>query len=255
MFHSVTINGKNTWDDYHMVPADGIILPPPPEQKRMEIDLKTANGKLDISTLLTGYPIFNNRNGSMKFWLLEPYDYDSYAEVGSSDNPYDRPSAYQVYSQLLNDIHATTGTMTFEDDPDWFYQGKFTIDTFTTEEMRRGVTIKYDVAPYKYSVEEYTQTLAGAGTNIWSYSGDLNADIFGSAPINPTVQVTGEFAVGDQVQVQILKYPYTSSGIIKTIEDNDPHQWADFLVYRRAKLCVKADSGKSVTWRFRQGRL
>ena len=50
MYHSVTINGKNTWTDYHMVPVDGIYLPPPPNQKITTIDLKAADSNIDIST-------------------------------------------------------------------------------------------------------------------------------------------------------------------------------------------------------------
>lgn len=253
MFHSVTINGKNTWDDYHMVPADGIYLPAPPQQKRNTIDLKTANGILDISTILTGYPIFQNRSGEMKYWILEPWDYDSYAEIGSTQNPLDFPSAYDMYSRILGDIHGSTGTMIFEDDPGWFWKGYFEVKSFSTEEIRRGVSISYDVAPYKYSVEEFTTEQVGLGDSIWNYTSDMDFDILGNMPINPEVTIEGTFTSGQTCQVRILKND--GSTITKTITGAGTYSWGDFLIYREGKLCFKAESNLSATWRFRQGRL
>lgn len=254
MFHSVTINGKNSWTDYHMVPVEGIYLPPSPEQKITTIDLKASNGTIDISTLLTGYPVFNNRQGDLQYYILEPSDYGSFAEVGGTQNIEDLPSAYEVYSQILEDIHSTTGTMYFEDDPQWEYKGKFTVTSFSTVGLRRNVTIHYEVYPYKYYREQSTYTIDGAGAETWQYI-TLGKDELGTMPNNPIVTVAG--LGSDVTGTSCIWYPpYTqSSRRIEKTTGNITFKAADFLFYKEAKLGFAGPVGSSATFSFYKGRL
>lgn len=252
MFHSVTINGKNTWDDYHMVPVEGIYVPDPPEQKVTTIDLKAANGLIDVSTLLTGYPVFNNRQGDLQYYILEPSDVAMYAEVGGSQNNLDYPSAYEAYSMLLNDIHGQTGTMFFEDDPLWEYKGKFTVTSFVTNALRRTVIIHYEVAPYKTKRTATTKSISGTGS--FSYL-TLGPDELGTMPNNPIVTISG-LPSATTCQVQIVYPPYTNTAktITKTIGVNTSVRYADFLFYKNAKLGFNGPSGSTATFTFNPGR-
>lgn len=261
MFHSVTICGKNSWTDYHMVPVDGIYLPPPPELKVTTIDLKAADGKIDISTLLTGYPVFNNRTGSLTYYILNPYDYSEYAEVGGTYSLDDFPSAYDIFSQVMADIHGQYGKMYFEDDPDWEYEGRFTVSEYATTEIRRSITINYDVKPYKIKRGEPTSiSLTSLSADVWAYN-DLEPDILGYMPNNPAVTITG-LQDGDVGTVRIL---YPSSGQnpysdpartidISTGVNVTDKTWANFLFYKRARLAYKGPAGSSATFKFNQGR-
>ena len=60
MYHSITFGEKNTWDDWRLVSP---VLPSfaPPTQKTTYLDIPGASGVIDLSEMLTGYPIFNNR--------------------------------------------------------------------------------------------------------------------------------------------------------------------------------------------------
>lgn len=423
MFHSVTINGKNTWDDYHMIPANGIYLPPPPEQKRTTIDLKTGNGLLDVSTVLTGYPLFQNRSGELQYFILDPWDleeqgiggnwsiqdletrvrkhfsgstidnffneintsynsnwdtskilmavigtaetdtaitlwrfdnakeyiydhrligssggamnftslvtkgtgckYDSYylytsawsnyytfnfdnvttsggtnynnlvlpttdnvnntvsgqtciwsRDIYASQNSdtivypktlvkkssgfaaHTMPDPYDVYSQLLADIHGKTGTMIFEDDPNWYYQGNFTVRSMETNAIRRAVSIGYEVAPYKIKTSSITQTTTSVNSSSWT-TFTYSADDIGSMPVHPKVRVTS-LPSGGSLSVKFTSPSNTGTAITKTITDTGDHTWADVIVYNNSltiSYLGSADSGYNVTHIITPGRL
>ena len=73
MYHSITFGEKNTWDDWRLVSP---VLPSfaPPTQKTTYLDIPGASGVIDLSEMLTGYPIFNNREGSFEFLRLNGYE-------------------------------------------------------------------------------------------------------------------------------------------------------------------------------------
>ena len=266
MFHSVTICGKNSWTDYHMVPVDGIYLPPPPSLKETTIDLKAADGSIDISTLLTGYPVFSNRTGSLSYYLLEPTDYDCYADVGGSNNPDDRPSAYEVFSQIMADIHGQYGKMYFEDDPLWEYEGRFTVESYDTTQLRRNIVINYNVSPYKLRREATSYTLNGLGGDpaVWNYypaSGGLTPSELGYKPTNPAITITGlpsattckiriwkpssngTYVAGDQYYIDRTLGPDISNKV-----------YAEFLFYKNCRFCFLGPEGSSATFTYNQGR-
>jgi len=266
MFHSVTICGKNSWSDYHMVPVEGIYLPPPPDLKTTTIELKAADGKIDISTLLTGYPTFNNRTGTLSYFVLDPYDYDSFAEVGGSFNPDDYPSDYDVFTQIMNDLHGQYGKMVFEDDPLWEYEGRFTISGFDSNQIRKNIQINYDVKPYKLKRESTSITVNGAGGDplewtVYPSSGDLGPDQLGYCPTNPRITVSG---LSDDTTCRIRIWKPSDSGTYianekyytdRVIGPNVSNQtFAELLFYKRCRLCVLGPSTASVTFAFNQGR-
>ncbi|MBO7451830.1 MAG: hypothetical protein J6U54_15910 [Clostridiales bacterium] len=244
---------------------DGIYLPPPPELKTQEIELVAADSKIDISTLLTGYPVFQNRTGSLTYYLLEPADYDSFANVGGTQNVDDFPSAYDVYTQLMCDLHGQYGKMYFEDDPEWEYEGRFTIDSFDFD-LRRSVTINYDVKPYKMKREVSSYTLNGLGGDpiTWNYypsSGGLTPSELGYRPTNPSITITG-LQSDETCKIRIWKPDsagnYTAATqyyIDRIIGGNETNKvYAEFLFYKNCRFCFLGPSGSSATFTFNQGR-
>ena len=71
-YHSVNFGDKNTWDDWKLVPSNRPVIDPP-TQKTNYIDIPGADGSLDISTALTGYPVYNDRVGSIEFIVMNDY--------------------------------------------------------------------------------------------------------------------------------------------------------------------------------------
>lgn len=83
MYHSMTIipentdifnskgkmNGKNTWDDWRLIPSSRPLYSPP-EPKTNYIDIPGADGVIDASEAISGYPVYNNREGSIEFYVM-----------------------------------------------------------------------------------------------------------------------------------------------------------------------------------------
>ena len=82
MYHSITFGDKNTWDDWHLVPASRPLFNPPTVKTKI-IDIPGANGNLDLSDSLTKYPVYNNREGQIEFIVMNDYWewYDAYSTI------------------------------------------------------------------------------------------------------------------------------------------------------------------------------
>ena len=66
LYHSITFGDKNTWDDWRLVPASRPLFNPP-AQKVKTLDIPGGDGVIDLSQALTGYPVYQNRTGSIEF--------------------------------------------------------------------------------------------------------------------------------------------------------------------------------------------
>lgn len=78
--HSVTFGDKNSYDEWRIVPTSRPVIAPPAVKKKT-LEIPGANGVLDISSSLTGFPVFENRTGSIEFVVLNDWDYDGVAEA------------------------------------------------------------------------------------------------------------------------------------------------------------------------------
>ena len=72
MYHSITIGGKNTWDDWRLVPASRPVFNPP-AQKVKTLEIPGGDGVIDLSQSLTGYPVYQNRTGSIEFIVMNDF--------------------------------------------------------------------------------------------------------------------------------------------------------------------------------------
>lgn len=98
MYHSITFGEKNTWDDWHLIPTSRPVFNPPPTETHM-IKIPGANGVLDLSESLTGYPIYENRTGSIEFIV---------------ENGHERWDI--AYSDIMDYIHGKQMRAILEDD-------------------------------------------------------------------------------------------------------------------------------------------
>lgn len=131
MYHSITFGDKNTWDDWRLIPTSRPVFAPPPMKSKL-IEIPGRNGLLDISTIATGVPVFENREGSFEFFL---------------DNDYYQHN--QIYDMVMSYLHGKNMRATLEDDPEFYYEGRFTVSSWVSGKNVSGLTIDYNVAPYK----------------------------------------------------------------------------------------------------------
>ncbi len=176
MYHSVTFGDKNTWDDWRLVPASRPLFNPP-AQKTKVIDIPGGDGVIDLSQALTGYPIYQNRTGSMEFIVMNGF------------------RAWQVaYSEIMDYLHGQSMRAVLEDDPEYFYEGRFTVNEWKSEKDWSRITIDYDVNPYKWALQSSTDEWLWDTFNF--QNGVIQSTLFREAAVTTTqleVQVPQAF--------------------------------------------------------------
>lgn len=131
MYHSITFGDKNTWDDWHLIPKTRPLFNPP-SVKTYVIDIPGGNGSLDLTESLTGYPTYKNRTGS----------WDFYVQNGFKDWA-------TLYSEIMEYLHGQRMRVVLEDDPEYYYEGRFAVNTWKSDSYWSTISIDYDVNPYK----------------------------------------------------------------------------------------------------------
>lgn len=139
MYHSVIFDDEiNTWDDWGLVP-NPIPVIASPELKMVEYELPISNGLLDNTDLLTGEPLYENREGSLSFYI------------------YRRDKLWcSLYSDILDYLHGRVRKMVLEDDPNYFYNGRFEVDGWETGDDYSQITINYSLDPYKTLISDFS---------------------------------------------------------------------------------------------------
>lgn len=131
MYHSITIGTKNTWDDWHLIP-DSRPLFNPPTVKSNYVDIPGGDGSLDLSTALSGRPLYTNRTGSWSFHVE-----NGFMEWSS------------LYSDIMAYLQGQKMQAVLEDDPSFYYEGRFSVNQWKSNPQRSLITIDYNVGPYK----------------------------------------------------------------------------------------------------------
>ena len=194
MYHSITFGDKNTWDDWHLVPTSRPIFAPP-DVKTKTLDIPGADGELNLNELLTGYPVFRNRQGSMEFIVVNGYwSWDV------------------AYSTIMNYLHGKPLKAILEDDPAYFYEGRFSVSDWKSDKSWSLITIDYSVYPYKKelvsSVEEWLWDPFNFESGVIRYTKDL--------PVNGELTVT---IVGSPQRLN----PIITASDAMTVEFNGNH--------------------------------
>ena len=133
-YHSITIGDKNTWDDWHLVPTSRPLVPPP-SVNASYVTIPGSNGALDLTEALTGYPTYTNRTGSWEFLVLNGYG-----------------EWYARYSEIMGYLHGKKFRAILDDDPNYYYEGRFAVDSWASNKDWSRITINFNVGPYKIEV-------------------------------------------------------------------------------------------------------
>lgn len=138
MHHSITFGDKNTWTDWHLVPTSRPVINPP-EVKTQYVDIPGADGSIDLTESLAGRPAFSDREGSIEFVVLNDFDIDGY-----------NYNWITVYTDVMEYLHGKSMRMVLDDDPEYFYEGRFRVNSWKSDANHSTITIDYRVSPYKY---------------------------------------------------------------------------------------------------------
>lgn len=258
MYHSVTFGDKNTWDDWHLIPSSRPVFNPP-TLKTKTLEIPGGDGKIDLSEALTGYPVYNNRVGSMEFIVVN----DSYDLVKTHQE------WYAVYSDIMDYLHGQQLQAFLEDDKEYYYEGRFTVNNWKSDKNYSLITIDYDVGPYKWlahsSLEDWLWDSFNFETGVIPISKFKNIAVtsayksygfektlFGRAPVCPSFIVSTSSGQGMYIR-------FTNSRLGKISEKWVPEgntQIPEFIFLGEEVIiefkCVSGTGTVSID--FRQGR-
>lgn len=148
MYHSITFyqgidhgsftNGRNSYSNWHLVSKSRLLFNPP-KVKTKYIDIPGANGHIDMTDVLGGTPYYENREGSFEFYVLNDY-------------PSGHSSWVTRYADIMNFLHGMPCKAILDDDPGYYYKGRFSVDSWGSDSSWSTITISYSVDPYKISI-------------------------------------------------------------------------------------------------------
>lgn len=253
MYHSVTFGEKNTWDDWRLVPVSRPVFNPP-AQKVKTLEIPGGDGVIDLSQALTGYPVYQNRTGSMEFIVMNGFKL-----------------WHVAYSDIMDYLHGQKLRAVLEDDREYFYEGRFTVNAWKSEKDWSRIVVDYDVGPYKWAVQSSIDPW------LWDPFSFQNGvirpalfkdipvssqekrveprpDVFGRAPICPLFHVST--AAGRGVHVRFVN-PHLGTDETQLLPEGKT-QVPEFIFFGDlgATICLWCDEGTgTVSVEFRQGRL
>lgn len=127
--------GTNTWDDWHLIPSTRpVVAQAGVSTNFVDIPGRSA-GPIDLSEYLTGSPVYTSRSGSFEFIVDNDHEYWE-----------------TIRSKIATFLHGKRMKMCLEDDPEYYYEGRFALTDWKSESWNSLVIINYSVGPYKYHI-------------------------------------------------------------------------------------------------------
>ena len=131
--HSVIFDHYHSWNDWHLIPSTPPVIPPP-KPRTNYVTIPGTSGQIDASELASGFPLYEPRSGSLQFIYLP--------EFGSSR---------KMYEDILNAIHGRRIKVILTDDPDYYYEGRVSVNEYGISKEYSGFTFDYSFNPFKLS--------------------------------------------------------------------------------------------------------
>jgi hypothetical protein len=218
----------------------------PPKQKTLTIDIPGADGIEDLSTILLGYPTYSNREGSFEFIVMNGYK-----------------EWHALYSDIMDYLHGRTMKAFLEDDPLFYYQGRFTVNEWKSDPHNSKIVIDYSVEPYKL--------LKYSSVEDWAWDDldfELNPDLFRIKEVE--VSARWRLTVKNLSRTVVPKFTVSSNdnnGLEVTLKDdlghNASHLFLDgndlvspnLRIYGSSTTIIEVHGYGTISVDFRMGRL
>lgn len=161
-----TLNAKNTWRDWHLVPSSKPYVSPAEPQFNL-VTIPGSNRILDLTDYLTGSPVYSIRSGDWEFIV---------------DLEYWKDSNF-AYALFMANIHGKKLYCELQDNPEVVYLGRFSISEFASSQTYPVIKISYKISP----TFKLVTSQDSSGQDIYTdetiiESGDIEQE-------NPTVEV------------------------------------------------------------------
>lgn len=131
----------DSWNDLHLIPAARPSVASP-KMKSTTIAIPGANGVLDLTDFPRGFPTFDNRTGSLEFYVNHSINW---GPLMTEDYEWT-----EALADITRRLHGKRTKMYLGDNLKYYYYGRFTVGDWKTGKNVSTVTINYDLDPYMY---------------------------------------------------------------------------------------------------------
>lgn len=129
-----TGESKHTFRDFKLYPSS-VNMPYPPGVQTQFIEIPGMDGTLDATQALDGNVHYEDREYEQKYVDLNG-----------------RTFWHARYSELLNFIHGKQLRMILDDDPEWYYVGRFELSDPAPKKYKNTLEITATLNPFKYAI-------------------------------------------------------------------------------------------------------
>lgn len=140
----VKFGDYHTYNDFNLILAEKEIGSP--EVKKKEVEVEGSSVVLDYTEYF-GEVKYSKRSLNFTFNTIVP-----------------QSEFMALYSRVLNALQGQRLPIILDAEPDYYYMGRLSVSSFTTDKNIGGVSIECDCEPWKYKVAETVVTQAVSGT-------------------------------------------------------------------------------------------
>lgn len=132
--NGVTFGDKHSYRDWGLILKSRPVISPP-SPKTLYIDIPGSDGVLDLTESLTGDVKFENRTITCEFNVID-----------------NRKRWSNIYSEILDYLHGRQMKIMLDEDPTYYYVGRFQVNEWKSDKVTSLITIEGNVEPYKLEV-------------------------------------------------------------------------------------------------------
>lgn len=214
MLNDVLFNDISAMNDWNIVLTKTDITPP--KVKTSIVNIKGADGILDLSEALNGDVIYDNRDIKLTFSLMDMREYST------------------LISKISNAIHGKKVKLRFTIDDEYYYEGRAQISQWESSKNIGKIVVNVNADPFKYRLYETSNTFSLNGKEQVVH---LQND---RMRVSPTLKVSGEITI-------------TYDKITHTLKEGE-QQLVDFSL-KEGDNVVKLNGNGSVNISYRRGML
>ena len=214
MLNDVLFNDISAMNDWNIVLTKTDITPP--KVKTSIVNIKGADGILDLSEALNGDVIYDNRDIKLTFSLMDMREYST------------------LISKISNAIHGKKVKLRFTIDDEYYYEGRAQISQWESSKNIGKIVVNINADPFKYRLYETSNTFS------------LNGKEQVVHLQNDRMRVSPTFTASGKITINYGKATYT----LKEGEQ----QFADFSL-KEGDNVIKLNGNGTVTISYRRGLL
>ena len=124
----------NTWTDWHLIPSSRPAIAHPSFVSKY-IEIPGSDGMLDLTDYLTGTAVLGPRQGSLGFYVANKFE-----------------NWETIRQNIVNAIHGKRMKIMLQDDPGYYYEGRFTVGNWESGADHSAISISYQLDPYKMNI-------------------------------------------------------------------------------------------------------